>query len=148
MVEYASSRSEIWRAYWFAWRCGMFLKIVHLSTALFIFLVVLPARGVIIAATIALNIVTYFPFVPLLLFKPQTRILRIDRQGFLTQIGRRSSTRSWKNIARIERMPSGEVLLIGRSTNMMIIPRRAFATQQQLDVFFGQVAAWHAEARE
>src|SRR5258708_7310768 len=89
--------------------------------------------------------VVWMPLWPLLRFKKATRMLRVDAQGFITNIGHLSAVKAWPDVERVVKVPSGNVLIIGRNANMMIIPPRAFAVAAEADQFYARVQAWHAE---
>ncbi len=156
-VEYASLRREVWRSYWYLWRHSNQVKAVHALVALFAFCLVLGVRsrsGVpapsdfAVALLVAVAAVAWMPLFPLLRFKPAKRVLRLDAEGFTTQIGRLSGARKWREIGRVERLASGEVLIVNKTGNTIIVPRRAFASDDAAARFYEQVRAWHASVAQ
>src|ERR1700716_971431 len=129
-IEYASSRREVWRAYWDAGGHGRPLEGAQRLGAAFAFSLALtissgwalPGIDDLAEAVItALLAVAWMPLYTLLRVKRAKRILRVDQQGLTTRIGRKSAARTWPDIDRIERMPSGEILVITRKASMFVI---------------------------
>ena len=153
-VEYASSRDEVWRAYWRSWARPAGLWRVQVAIALGIaaaseFLLHGSAWRVsslvATAALAGLACIILFPLWPQLRFKSATRTLTIDKDGFKTTIGARSGERSWQEIATVE--DSGEqILIIVKTGNAMVVPRRAFADEATRTRFLADARNWHSLA--
>jgi hypothetical protein len=89
--------------------------------------------------------VILFPLWPLWRFKGATRVLSIDKGGFTTTIGARSGERSWQEIAAVEDTGE-EILIIVKTGNAMVVPRRAFANNAARARFLDAARNWHSLA--
>src|SRR5580700_353827 len=72
-------------------------------------------------AVTALACIVVLPLYPQLLYKPQRRDLSIDEEGYATQIGKRSGSRRWDEVASIDE-GAGAIVLTTTSGNAMIVP--------------------------
>ena len=153
-IEYASSRDEVWRAYWRSWARPAGLWRVHVTIALGIAAASeLLLHGsawhvsslAVTAALAGLACVMLFPLWPQLRFKSATRKLTIDKDGFKTTIGARSGERSWQEIAAVEDIGE-EILIIVKTGNAMVVPRRAFANETERARFLDVARNWHSLA--
>ncbi len=153
-IEYTSSRDEVWRAYWRSWARPAGLWRVQVAVALGIaaasevFLHGSEWRVSSLAATATvagLACVVLFPLWPQLRFKSATRVLTIDRDGFKTTIGARSGERSWQEIAAVEDTGE-EVLIIVKTGNAMVVPRRAFRDEAARARVRDDARNWHSLA--
>jgi hypothetical protein len=153
-VAYASTRREIWRAYWRAWARPAGLWRMHAVIGL-VFAVsrVGPTglgegsltRFLTDFAGATLLCVLVLPLYPQLRFKPQKRTLTVDETGYRTQIGKRSGARTWEEVAAVEE-DRDAIVLANRNGNLMIVPRRAFATDAERRAFLTDAQRWHAAA--
>jgi hypothetical protein len=82
---------------------------------------------------------------PQLRFKPQTRVLTLNTEGFATTIGTQSGQRRWRDIARVENH-EGTILLVGKNGNAMIIPPRAFASDADRQSCLVSIRQWYQAA--
>ena len=82
---------------------------------------------------------------PLVLFKPQERVLRLGPDGIQTTIGTKSGEISWREVARVER-DGDEVIVTGRNLNAFIVPVTAFASEAECREAVGQWQAWQRAA--
>lgn len=153
-IEYASSRDEMWRAYWRSWARPAGLWRVHLAIALGVAVASeLLLHGSewhvsSLAATAALAgaaCVVLFPLWPQLRFKSARRVLTIDKDGFRTTIGARSGERSWWEVAAVEDTGE-EILIIVKTGNAMVVPRRAFSDPAARSRFLDDARNWHSLA--
>jgi hypothetical protein len=87
-LRYRSTRGEVWRWYWRAWRQPRGLWRVHVGASLVVGVCVLVLRGGIearaafpIAIAAAFLSVAWLPLVRLIAFKPQERLLHLDERG-------------------------------------------------------------------
>jgi hypothetical protein len=131
-VHYSSTRREIRAFYWQLWK----RRLWKMHLAIFVAIVVfgsfasfghLPrdvAELVAILVT-ALNPKALLALYPMLMFKPQMRVLTVDDDGIATTIGRHNKSVPWADIAEVQN--NGEALVIqGRNLNAFIVPARAF----------------------
>jgi hypothetical protein len=83
---------------------------------------------------------------PMLMFKPQTRVLTVDDDGIVTTIGRhKNKSVAWAEIAEVR--DNGEALVIQRrNLNAFIVPARAFGSPDEKRSFEEFVRA-HAQVR-
>lgn len=153
-VEYASSREEVWRAYWRTWAKPAGLWRVHLAIALGIAAgseILLHGsdwrawRVAVTAAVAGLGCIVLFPLWPQLRFKSATRVLTIDKDGFKTTIGARSAERSWQEVAAVEDTRQ-EILIVVKTGNAMVVPRRAFSDPDTRRRFLDDARNWHSLA--
>lgn len=153
-LHYASTRTEIWHWYWREltrfrglWRfhvliglAGGFVSADRGRLSQFS-----PERFAIASlVTLGASIVLLSVW-PQLRFKPQTRLLTLNATGFTTTIGTQSGQRRWRDIARVEDH-DGTILLVGKSGNAMIIPRRAFASDEDRQSCLASIQQWHEAA--
>jgi hypothetical protein len=147
-LQYSSLRTEVWKAYWRAWASLHGLWIYHLFMGFFVALLVLVEKQVglnefFLAWLLAsLACVACFSLWPLMRFKSTTRSLTVGASGYQTTIGKLRGSRTWKEIDRIEDAGK-EILIVGKNGNMMVIPQRAFTTQEQRNDFFRDIKSWH-----
>ena len=153
-VEYASSRDEVWRAYWRSWAKPAGLWRVHSAVALGIAAaseLILHGsewrlwRLAVTAAVAGLACIVLFPLWPQLRFKSATRVLTIDKGGFKTTISARSAERSWQEVAAVEDTGQ-EILIVVKTGNAMVVPRRAFSDSAARRRFLDDARNWHALA--
>jgi len=69
--------------------------------------------------------IVFLAAAPLVLFKPQERVLRVGPEGFQTTIGNRSGEVSWRDVASVER-DGDQVIVTGKNLNAFIVPVSAF----------------------
>jgi hypothetical protein len=155
ILKYRSSRPEIWRWYWRAWRRPRGLWRMHL---LIFALVVgsmllnrsrrrpLTPTDLGLSAAIGLLAVAWLPLWPMIRFKPQERVLNLNEQGASTTIGSKSGTVPWSKIASIE--DSGDAISVTRTNgNAFVIPNRAFSSSDERAGCLKLIREWHQEAR-
>jgi hypothetical protein len=147
-LHYQSSRQEIWRLYWGAWRAKLWR--VHVFMAGFItFFVALSAKpplqvGFIFALfVVALPIVIFlFAAWPQLMFKNKERTLDIGPKGWSTQIGRLTGKRTWGEVASVAE--ENEALVItSKNGNALVVPLHALQNPNSWGRFVSEVQAWH-----
>lgn len=102
-----------------------------------------PSRFAITALVATFTSIVLFSVWPQIRFKPQTRVLTLNAEGFKTTIGTRSGQRHWRDIRQIEEH-EGTIVIIGNNGNAMIVPRRAFATDADRRDCLQTVQQWHA----
>lgn len=151
-VHYETTRAELWRWYWRAWARPAGLWRYHALIALIV--AASSERGgdwslsrfLATFAVTALACIVVFPLYPQLRYKPQRRDLSIDEKGYATQIGKRSGSRRWDEVASIHE-DADAIVLTTTSGNAMIVPRRAFSTEDERRTFLDDARRWHAAAR-
>lgn len=151
-VQYSSTRREISGFYWRLWR----KRLWKMHLAIFACVVIfgsfatfgrLPSNAFeAVAITVtALITVALLALFPMLMFKRQTRILRVDHDGIVTSIGRHNKSIVWADIANVE--DNGEALVIQRrNLNAFIVPARAFSTPDER-LSFAEFVRSHAQER-
>jgi hypothetical protein len=133
-IRYSSRRAEVWNWYWRTWLKGFWR--LHLAVALVICAGAFALRGaaspevsllqgLAISAVVVAAMVLY----PQLKFKPQERTLIADEDGVRTTIGRRSGSRMWSEISSISE-EQGTIVLSGGKRNALIVPPRAFGSDE------------------
>jgi len=147
-LRYSSSRPEVWRFYWRAWRKSLWL--VHVFAALGIGLVVsgmtngsLRTGSWLTCALVAFPLVVAgFAAFPQIMFKPQERTLEVSLEGWSSKIGRLTGSRSWSEVASIDE--EAEVVMIrGTNGNALVVPSRAFESPEHRRQFVSDVRMWH-----
>ncbi|WP_233841568.1 YcxB family protein [Dyella sp. 2HG41-7] len=150
-LRYSSSRIEVWRWYWRAWRSkyGWWHLLIaagitwdtldsqggafHLSTFLLRYVWILPTVVVVMAAW------------PQIAFKSQERLLDVGPEGWSTRIGKKSGSRTWRMVGSIR--SNDEVICIVSTTgNALLIPKRAFQSGLSREAFLTDIRRWHGSA--
>jgi hypothetical protein len=153
-VKYSTTRIELWRTYWRAWARPKGLWRIHVLLAGFVgFLFTATADINPNAANrflqfFALAFVVLLVFLPLwtqLKFKSAVRTLTIDPDGWRTEIGVQSGSRSWRQVKRVE-LREDAVIITGTNENAMVIPNRAFESEGSRVAFYKAALAWHTAA--
>jgi hypothetical protein len=147
-IRYRSSRAEIWRWYWCAWKAGLWR--VHVFgaavTALATMVRTSNFRSSGIAFLIVLPSLSFvFALIPQLMFKSSERSLQVGPEGWSTQIGRQSASRAWAEVASI-REASDAVVITGTNGNALVVPLRAFPDRASLQRFAIDSQAWRNAA--
>lgn len=149
-LSYRSSRSEVWRFYWAAWRARLwrvhllvaavpaFLLPDMLGTAPSIRSYVLYFLGTLPAVTI------FFALWPQVMFKSKERTLLVGPDGWSTKIGNKSGSRRWAEIASVQEA-ADSVVITSATGNALIVPARAFLDKALKDQFVKDSQAWHRE---
>ncbi len=149
-VRYASSRAEVWRAYWRAWASRGVWRF-HAGLAVLVG-VIAALRGLDVSACLADGAAAFalclvvFPLLSQLMFKPAMREFTIDATGWQTRIGAQTATRAWREVRTVA--DAGDLIeIIGVNGNSMLVPRRAFADGRARAEFLAAAVAWHAAAQ-
>ncbi|QRP63234.1 YcxB family protein [Rhodanobacter sp. FDAARGOS 1247] len=149
ILRYRSTRSEIWRWYWRAWKTKYWWQQCLLAA-----FVVFVALGVSSASFSLRQVGTSFAIaLPLvivgvalrtqILFKKEERVLSVGPFGWSTQIGNKSGARSWTQVAKIQETHDA-VVIVGTNGNALIIPSRAFPDTMSQQQFLIDVQSWHS----
>lgn len=147
-LSYRSSRSEVWRFYWAAWRARLWR--VHLLAAAVLasllpdIIGIAPSfRSYLLYFFVTLPAVTlFFALWPQVMFKSKERTLVVGPEGWSTKIGGKSGSRRWAEIASVHEA-SGSVVITSATGNALIVPARAFANNALKDQFVRDSQAWH-----
>jgi hypothetical protein len=153
-LHYASTRAEVWRAYGREWTRLSGLWRFHVLIGLAVGFVwadrgalhaVSVERFAIAALVATATLIALLALWPQLRFKPPTRLLILNADGFTTTIGQQSAQRRWQDIARVEGH-ADTILLVGKNGNAMIIPARAFAHEADRQRCLASIQHWHDAA--
>ncbi len=147
-LRYRSSREEVWRWYWRAWRTKLWR--IHVLAAVVIawvvtFLAVPPFQlGLALVSFVVVLpiVVLLFAAWPQLAFKSKERAVSIGPDGWSSQIGRSGGARTWGEVASVIE-GSGTLAITGKNGNALIIPQRALAGQGDWHQFVKDVQAWY-----
>jgi hypothetical protein len=147
-LRYRSSRAEVWRWYWRAWRKKLWA--IHVLVALAVSFVrsgsslgaVHTARWLLFSAVLFPVIVVLFAAIPQVMFKETERTLEVSPEGWSTRIGKQKGSRSWTQVASIHE-DGGAVEIVGTNGNALIIPARAFSSREAKELFLNDVRQWH-----
>jgi len=140
-VNYASTRSEVWRHYrrlWAErlWKLHALIFVATATTASFILYGRTPDNAFELLAVMAISAAPLglFALYPMLMFKPQKRTLTVDSTGISTVIGQRGQTLAWNEIASV-RNDETALIIQRHNLNAFIIPARAFETPAAMEAF-------------
>jgi hypothetical protein len=131
-VRYSSTRREVWGVYRQLWKRRLWKIHVFIFVAVIVFgsfgtFGRLPrdAAEFVAVAVTALIPIALLALYPMLMFKPQQRVLTVGEEGIATKIGRHNKLVAWAEIANVR--DEGKALVIqGRNLNAFIVPARAF----------------------
>jgi hypothetical protein len=151
-VHYSSTRREVWGFYWRLWK----QRLWKMHLVIFVAVAVsgsfatfgrLPRDfpeiiAIVLTALIPIILLALYP---MLMFKPQVRVLTVDDDGITTTIGRHNKSLAWAEIADMQNN-AGALVIQGHNMNAFIVPERAFDTPEERLSFEAFVRA-HAEER-
>lgn len=148
-LRYSSTRAEIWRWYWFAWKAKFWrLHVLLAAAAAWIFMVTVD--GFIDFRHYFLYCVVALPFVIFsmalwsqVMFKSKERVLHVGPTGWSTLIGAQSGSRSWAQVASVQDTRDA-VVITGTTGNALIIPSRAFQDPLSKQQFVKDAQSWHS----
>jgi hypothetical protein len=147
-LSYRSSRAEVWRWYWAAWRARLWREHLLVAAILALVLPYFPGVPYTIKANVfcfigALPAVTVlFALWPQIMFKIKERTLHVGPDGWSTNIGSTSGSRRWAEIASIQEAVDS-VAITSATGNALIVPARAFADEAIKSQFVEDARAWH-----
>lgn len=149
-LHYRSSRKEIWRWYWAAWRAKLWR--VHVLVAAIVALTVTYSATppfqldlALVSLAVTLPIITLlFAAWPQIAFKSQERTLNVGPDGWSTQIGRLAGARAWREVASVAEV-NGTLAITGKNGNAIIVPQRALPSRGAWQQFVQDVLAWHQD---
>ena len=140
-IRYLPKRTEVWRMYWDLWKRRLWKMHVAafagaaLASSQIIFDGFPPSvAGYALILIIGLIPILGFMLWPMVMFKTQTRWLKINSDGIFTTIGKKSGTVPWKEIVSI-RTVSNTIVIQKSNLNSFVIPSRAFATESEKSEF-------------
>jgi hypothetical protein len=154
-LQYSSTRAEVWRWYWRAWAAPNGLWRVHALAVVAIAAVLWPLglspvhqpwRFFEIAGVLVVVALAFMILWPQLRFKSKSRVLKVDANGWSTQIGDLSGSRSCKDVLAVED-GDGAIVLVSANGSAIIVPNRAFADDTARGEFLCAVRRWHEEAK-
>ncbi|MGN6729102.1 MAG: hypothetical protein ACTHJG_04630 [Rhodanobacteraceae bacterium] len=145
-LHYRSSRKEVWRWYWAAWRARLWR--VHVLLAATVALAVTCSATppfqfglALVSLAVALPTITLlFAAWPQIAFKGKERTLNVGPDGWSTQIGRLTGARAWSEVASVVE-GNGTLAITGKNGNAIIIPQRA--CRGSWPQFVKDVQAWY-----
>lgn len=147
-LSYRSSRPEVWRWYWIAWRARFWRVHLVVSAVLAVVLSdilrVRPTMNSLLLCFVAvLPVVTFlFALWPQVMFKNEERTLLVGPDGWSTKIGNKSGSRTWAEIASVQET-ADSVVITTTTSNALIVPARAFADKALKAQFVRDSQAWH-----
>ena len=149
MIEltYSTSRALIARSYWRSLRRNRKHQLLWLAYAGVAFM--LGAQGsshpLRTGLLCSIGVIAALALAPQVLFKPQTRVLRVHPDGLETAIGTKAGKVGWRDIAQIERQDD-YVIVTGRNLNAFIVPVAAFPDARACNEAIAQWRAWLASS--
>ena len=137
-VQYSSTRREVWGLYLQLWKRRLWK--IHLVIFVTTFVVgsfatfgrlpndAAELLAIVVSALIPISLLTAYP---MLMFKPQTRVLTVDESGITTTIGPYTNKSVvWAEIAEVQ--DNGQAVIIQRrNLNAFIVPARAFSSSDE-----------------
>ena len=149
-LHYRSSRKEVWRWYWAAWR-AKFWRVHVLVAAIAALAIAYSATPpfqlglALVSFAVILPIITLlFAAWPQIAFKRQERTLNVGPDGWSTQIGRLAGARAWSEVASVAES-NGTLAITGKNGNAIIVPQRALSSRGAWQQFVKDVQAWYQE---
>jgi hypothetical protein len=155
LLRYQLTRKDLWRGYWISWAKERGIRYATLFTlavglaAIFnwhSFRISIPWLVVGAAGAVCLGVclVTALTLAASqIAYKSDGRILRVDSSGWSTFIGRKTGSRTWREIASVVGSPDF-VFLTNRNGNFLAIPARAFRDAEEQQSFVAQCKQWLA----
>jgi hypothetical protein len=151
-VQYYSTRREVWGFYWRLWK----QRLWKMHLVIFVAVAVSGSFAtfgrwprsvpefiaIVLTALVPIVLLTLYP---MLMFKPQMRVLTVDDDGIATTIGRHNKSLAWAEIADVQDN-GGALVIQGRNLNAFIVPARAFDTPGER-LSFEEFVRAHAQAR-
>ena len=147
-LRYRSSRAEVWRWYWRAWRSRLWFMHVFFAAALSFSIVQLqhlPANAVtLLLVYVATLPITIFCFAlwPQLAFKNDERVLSVGPDGWSTTIGKRTGSRRWSEVSSVQ-AAQDSIVITSSSGNALVVPGRAFLDHGVMQQFLKDAQGWH-----
>jgi hypothetical protein len=146
-LRYCSSRTDVWRWYWKAWKAKLWRThvLVAALTAGLLFgarfeTTNLASLGLWFVVS-QLAVTAMFAAIPQIMFKASERVLVVSPQGWSTKIGKQSGSRTWAEVASIAE-EDGQVIITGKNGNTLIIPPGAFADSEFRLRFLQDIQQW------
>ena len=154
-IRYSLRRADVWRAYSRQWRKGWTLKAAQVVIAGSVFYVTLTCLAggkpvqpdqIVSAALVTAAVVAFLPLYPLLMFKPQERVLTIAPRGISTTIGRHSAEVEWRRIESIS-SEGDRIYIVGKSQKAFAVPDYAFGSADDREKFLHLATQWFEATR-
>lgn len=103
--------------------------------------------GTVVTETVVLStiVIACLVIYPQLRRKADLRTLTVSELGLETTIGKKSGKFEWNAISVIEKTPDG-IRIQNRNLNFLLVPRRAFDSDDDRARFLAEVTRWHGEA--
>jgi YcxB-like protein len=154
VIRYRSTRSDIWRAYWFP-RDRRALRLARVAVSAFLVFsgvaILRDENGAFAWSAVLASFLFLFAFVgsplyPLLRFKSDQRTLEIGPAGISTTIGRRSGQIAWRQVARID-SDGQRLYIVAKNGNSFVVPVDAFPSDAERNQFIQFATGWLRDAR-
>ena len=144
-LRYRSSRLEVWRSGWNAWRATFWraqLPIAVIVPAVTLGRKLTVSSYLACACMLLLGIfLLVYALIPQLMFKSDERELHVGPEGWSTRIGKQSASRQWSEVASIQEV-ADTVVIWGTNGNALVVPSRAFTDRASLRQFAIDAQAW------
>jgi hypothetical protein len=147
-LHYRSSRAEVWRWYWGAWRARLWRIHVLLAALLAGLIAYLassphnPWLGLVLFPIALPMVALFFAAWPQITFKSAERTLQVGPEGWVTQIGRLTGARAWNEVASVAER-NGTLAITSTNGNALVVPSRAFPDRGSWERFVQDVRTWH-----
>jgi len=147
VLRYKSSRKDVWRWYWKAWQNKLWKIHVFFALISSFFISTVNTGDVYFAVWSQWFIVVFILTIVLsvafsqFMFKSSERVLTVDADGWTTQIGKKSGSKSWQEIESVKE-EFGKILITGKNGNALIIPEKAFSDAESRRIFLENAQNW------
>ncbi len=154
-IKYAITREEITEWYWRMWRKTLWKN--HLTFFGLIMFVTISLDGhwpiqdyrvILYGIIISIGLFVFFVFFPQAMYKSQTRTVTVSQIGIDTFIASQNKSVHWTEIKEIQSTAEHIFIVLKKTLNALIIPRRAFETDDDRVKFLNSITAWHQNAQE
>jgi len=154
-IKYAVTREEITEWYWKMWRKTLWKTHLIFFGLIMFFAISLDGhwpiqdyRAILNGILVSIGLFVFFVLFPQAMYKPQTRTVTVNETGIYTSIASKSKSVNWTEIKEIEFTPEHIFIVLKKTLNALIIPRRAFVTDNDRVEFLNSITTWHQNAQE
>jgi hypothetical protein len=152
-IQYAITRKELWRWYWWMWLRQLIVIHLYVAWQLYSEIDGLYKKGIahgiepiLIGCGIMLCYLALMIAFPQIMYKSQMRTLTVSDKGIYTTIGKKKGDIAWDKVSRIDN-EVGYIAIVRKNLNSFIIPDRAFETQEKRSEFLSAVDTWLAKVK-
>jgi hypothetical protein len=149
-LRYSSTRAEIFRWYYRSWKkdlCRIHFFVAVAVGVEFIlsessFSSLQPITWFTFTLAIFPVVVIIFAAYPQIMFKPHERILIVGPESWSSQVGNKSGSKCWTEVASVDTNKDNAVIITSKNGNALVVPVRAFESIAQQKQFTMDVCLW------